>query len=432
MVKIAFVGAGRMGLPVAATLNYYGGHNVSIVDPSSAQRNIFVVGGCLEPEVDRMVNKGRVAGTLTWKDLPNAVSDADVVMVCVQTPHGEHYSGSEPMPYVSAGFQLDPLEQALKSVGQALRTTKSTTTPVVVLSTVLPGTYDTYLCHLISPSQYIYSPLFTAVGSVVDDLRNAEVIIAGSHNPALASAVVGMIWEPVLLAPSATPFYVMSVVSAELAKMTYNGHVAMKVTLANATMELADRVGANVDDVMGVVQSSTRRIVSTRYMDPGMGTGGPCIPRDVMALHHVAEETGMVADPYEWMVRAREHNAEWLAWIVRTEAAESSLPIVILGRTYKPDVPVVDGSISDLVAYYLSFGPDDIPIARVDPWVGLFVAEELPRGVYLYATPHTTFATLQIPPGSIVVDPWGTWGHRPDTKTLRPGREPRVIDTLPR
>ena len=145
----------------------------------------------------------------------------------------------------------------------------------------------------------------------------------------------------------------MSITSAELTKVAYNAAIGYSSVLANGIAELSEAVGADCDDVMGTLQLATDRLVSDRYMKPGMGDGGGRHPRDQIALSWLAKECDLYYDPFGKIIRAREAHAEWLADIWSAESTESGLPMIMLGLAYKPNSNLTTGSHARLVEHYV-------------------------------------------------------------------------------
>ena len=183
--------------------------------------------------------------------------------------------------------------------------------------------------------------------------------------------------------------------------------------LANGLAELSDEVFANVDDVLGTLKLATDRLVSTRYMDAGMGDGGGCHPRDQIALSWLAKEVGLSYDTFDVVVRAREEHARWLADIWCDEADRSGLPMVMLGTAYKPNTNIQTGSASRLVLHYARARGREPWASDTDDWQG--------KACFFLATPHEWIFRTAFTPGSVVVDPWGKLGCE-GVRIVRPGR----------
>jgi len=167
------------------------------------------------------------------------------------------------------------------------------------------------------------------------------------------------------------------------------------------------------DVVADALSSSSQRIISKAYMKPGMGDGGPCHPRDNIALQSLAERLDLGYDMFGTVMLAREKQAENLANFLIRQSHEYQLPIVIHGKAYKPDVEYLDGSYSLLVGNAIEEAGYDV--LYVDPLTGddleptkavvlLAHNREVTYG-YTGNIKEDTFY-FDILDGSVIVDPW--------------------------
>ena len=332
---------------------------------------------------------------LRFCGLAEVVRDSDCVFVAVETPHGADYEGVTPLPGTRADFSYEALGAALATiVAQAGRPVE-----IGVISTVLPGTVRSRLLPLTTGHSLIYCPQFVAMGTVVFDLHHPEFTLLGYGDT--KPAVVKEVLEG--LRRELAPTFELSYESAELAKVAYNTFVGAKVTVANVVQQLAHTVGASAAEVFGVLRSADRRLASPSYLGPGMGDGGPCHPRDNIALSWLAGEVGMGQDLFSALMLQRQAYVEWLA--DEFTAAAAGRPMVLLGTAYKPGTPLEAGSSSLLLANVLTARGRSLSIVRN--------GAELTRGrsftepaAFFLGCPDPEFLTMRFPAGSTVVDPW--------------------------
>lgn len=375
-MRVGFLGLGRLGLPIAAVLSQH--HPVTGYDPDPGTASRLVMGHPWEEGLTEYLGEVALAGSATA-----AVIDADVVVVCVQTPHDPVLDGTSETPRREP-FDLSYVEAALRSVGQ-------NGPPVVVMSTVLPGD-----CRRLAPlvSDLIYSPAFPAMGTTVQDVLDPEFIIyAGSKG--LVEKLWGFVNAPVVRCANWE--------TAELAKLAYNTAIGAKIGLANTVAWIADAVGADGGEVMDVLTRAKRRIISPAYLSPGLGDGGACHPRDQLAMSYLARREGV----YDWfgdLIDQRAAHSRWIASVV-TEV-NPGLPYWILGSAYKRDSPLRDGSPALLLANQ----------------TGWFISDLLPETPHcvIVGIDHSEYESLTLPEGSVVVDPWGIVTS--NVLVVRPGR----------
>jgi UDPglucose 6-dehydrogenase len=150
---------------------------------------------------------------------------------------------------------------------------------------------------------------------------------------------------------SAPRYGVMSLVNAEITKLSLNCYVTMKISFANELTALCGKIpGANVDDVTGAIGADSR--VGPKYLRGGLGFGGPCFPRDNIAFQECAKEFGYDAKLGPQVVAINRQVVASLAKIV-TDKIPRGFRIAILGLSYKPDTHIVEESQSIMLAQAL-------------------------------------------------------------------------------
>ena len=202
----------------------------------------------------------------------------------------------------------------------------------------------------------------------------------------------------------------------ECIKVFYNTFISAKLSLVNMIQDVAERQkNINVDVVTKALAESDMRIMGKQYMTAGMGDGGSCHPRDNIALRYIAEKLDLGYDLFSSIIHAREMQAKNMADTIVNFAKVNKMPVVIHGKAYKPNVPYEDGSYSKLVGYYVeSAGVHDL--YYVDPHTDDYYTPNSPCVFLLAHSPTTTYRYTgkdnqdkiycNIPPGSIVIDPW--------------------------
>jgi UDPglucose 6-dehydrogenase len=184
-----------------------------------------------------------------------------------------------------------------------------------------------------------YNPGFIALGSVVHDILNPDFILLGESD-SRAGAMVESLYRS--SCDNDPPIRRMDVINAEIAQLAVNTYVTTKISYANMLAEICERLpGADVDVVTSVMGLDTR--IGTKYLKGATGYGGPCFPRDNIALGTLARRIGARADIAEATDRLNRYHVDRLVAHVRGRAAPGST-VGILGRSYKPNTPVVEES----------------------------------------------------------------------------------------
>lgn len=471
MMRAAMIGVGKLGYPVA--MAWALAHDIVGFDLSPAAYEIMRTRKYphREERAQEMLERTTFRMVDSYAD---AVAHADVVFVAVQTPHKPEYEGLNRMPEERADFDYGALVTAVRAVAHEALVQKKRIT-VVVISTCLPGTCDREVRPLLNEyTGFVYAPMFIAMGTTIADALNPEFVLLGCNDRSSVDLelvrqffreVHGQLesvtestgsnvfhngeWKSPQ--PSQTkrykmiPHAVMSVASAELCKVFYNVFLGQKINMANAAMEIAHKVGANIDDVTDALALATDRVVSPKYMRGGMGDGGGCHPRDQIALSWLAERLDLSHDVFGDMIKARERQTEWLADLAENESREGKLPIVILGKAYKKGTNLTLGSPAILLKNILDERPH-LQVNQWDPHVDGYERafrwfvdwtdewrEKPPKmlgapRIYIIATDHDEFFDMKFnvrtdtEGQSVVIDPWGKMKDQDGVKVIRVGR----------
>ncbi|AXA45165.1 NAD(P)-binding domain-containing protein [Rhizobium leguminosarum] len=362
---IGFVGLGKLGLPYAEFL--------------AEQRN--VVGFDVSPVVTEKL-------TLETS-LQEVVRNCDTVVICVPTPHEDRFDGSMP---TASGESSDFNYSALKSVVSDIHRFGGAN--IVVISTVLPGTIRRELAPIAGASPIFYMPAFSAMGEVREGLLNPDVKVMGIakiDNPSLVQSALKVLD---LLKMQAT---LLTWEEAETVKIMYNTYISTKITFANILLDISRSVGnMNVDAVIEQL-STSKRLISSQYLRPGMGDGGPCHPRDNLAMKNFSSRYEMGYDFFGSLMDAREKQARNLATFLSSFGPD----VVIVGKAYKPEVDLQDGSYSVLVGHYLA------ELRKLRSYCEIDQISEYSDGVvFLLSHQDNRYVGMLFPENSIVVDPW--------------------------
>jgi UDPglucose 6-dehydrogenase len=265
--RIAVIGSGYVGLTTGACLASLG-HRVVCVDVDETKVAQLSAGEVpiLEPGLPELVAEGLAAGRLRFVvGAAAAVTDAEVVFLCVPTPMG-------------AGGAADLT--AVEAVAADVRFLLPAGCVVVNKSTVPVGTAARTAELLGRPDVAVVSnPEFLREGSAVEDFLNPDRIVVGCDAQDAAERVAA------LYARLGAPTVLTDAASAEMVKYAANCFLAMKLSYVNAIAELCERFGADVLDVTEGIGYDRR--IGQSFLQPGPGWGGSCLPKDTHALLQV-------------------------------------------------------------------------------------------------------------------------------------------------
>lgn len=389
-MKVAFIGLGKLGRPVALAVQSRG-HSVVGYDLNG-------------PAADEAASAG-----LPVRPLADVVAGAEIVFVAVQTPHGAEYEGTTRLPADRQDFDYTHLVRCVRE----LRPLVTSDQVVAVVSTVLPGTMERKVFPELPHCGLCYNPSFIAMGTVQEDFLRPEFVLLGVDQPWAADRVEAFYRQTV-----EAPIYRTSVRNAELIKVAYNTFIGMKIVFANTLMEICHKTGCDVDAVTGALRHATRRLISPMYLSGGLGDGGGCHPRDNIALSWLARKLGLSFDLFEAVMTAREQQTDWLAAMVEANANMTDLPVVILGTAFKPQVASEEGSPAILLKRLLS--ERGVDVTTWDPYIN----DDGPptgRAVFVIGTKHREFHDFIFSPGSVVIDPWRYLSDQPGVFFVRVG-----------
>jgi len=403
-MKVGMVGCGKLGLPVMLAMEMRG-HDVMGCDvsPSRMCKTHYPHrerGPEGEPTIEPLLQNSQ----LRFGTLEEVVKHAEVLFASVQTPHLPEFEGATPLPRERKDFNYSYLIQAMREISEvATRLRKRV--PVLVISTVLPGTMRSKVLPVVDTEwvKVCYNPFFIAMGTTMEDFLNPEFVLFGVEDP-WAHEMGIKFYETITDAPILD----MSIESAEAAKVAYNTFITSKITIINAWMEICHKIpGADVDDVTRVLTTATRRVVSPAYLRGGMGDGGGCHPRDNIALSWLAGELNLSYDIFGSLMTAREKQTEWLADLMVDTA--HGLPLVILGKAFKKGTNLTTGSAAVLLQIILT--NRGCTVQAYDPEVDPSPCPTFPPSLFLIGTNHEVWHQFPFPSGSVVLDPWGEYAE---------------------
>jgi UDPglucose 6-dehydrogenase len=399
-MRIAVVGLGKLGAPLAAVLASKGNQVVGIdVNPHAVSLLNEGRAPVEEPWLEELVSASRDRLGATT-DL-GAAADSDMSILLVPTPSDER-----------GAFSNEHVLAATEEIGQGLSGSDAYHV-VVVASTVMPGSCDIEIRPALETASgrgvgdtlgLCYSPEFIALGSVIRDMLEPDMVLIGESD-ARAGDMLERLYGGVC--ENDPPFRRMSLVNAELTKIAVNTYVTMKISYANALADMCERLpGADVEVVTDALGLDTR--IGAKYLRGAISYGGPCFPRDNKAFGVLARDLGTEPLLAEATDAVNVAQTGRLARVVQSRL-ESGNAVGILGLAYKPDTGVIEESPGVALARVLGNAGYEVfvydPVATkagVDALEGLArgssSAEELlaKSDVAVIATPWPEFAALPI------------------------------------
>jgi UDPglucose 6-dehydrogenase len=277
-MKIAVVGTGYVGL-VTGTCFAETGNDVICVDINQEKINNLLAGivPIYEPGLEKLFLRNQKEGRLSFTtSLADGVKEAEIIFLALPTPPGE--DGSADLKYI-----LGVAEELGKIIDHYVVIADKSTVPVGTADKV----YAAIAKNAKTDFDIVSNPEFLREGVAIDDFMKPDRVIIGTHSEK-AKLVLGELYAPFVR--QGNPIIFMDERSAELTKYAANSFLAAKITFMNEIARLCERLDADVDMIRRGMGSDDR--IGKRFLFPGIGYGGSCFPKDVLALAKSATEVG--------------------------------------------------------------------------------------------------------------------------------------------
>ncbi len=281
-MNVAIIGTGYVGLVTGACLAE-AGNDVTCID-NNEEKMAGLRAGTVpfhEPLLDAVVLQASRQGTLRFtSSLAEGTLKAEIIFLALGTPAG-----------IDGYADIGSLLQCAQDLAAVLQHHCL----VVVKSTVPPGTcediqalFDARLARRAADCRIkvASNPEFLAEGTAVTDFRTPARIVVGASHEA-DSGILKQLYAP--FDPDGTRLIEMDLRSAEFAKYACNAMLAARISMINELANIAGRLGADIGPVCQVLKSDPR--IGPRYLEPGAGYGGSCLPKDLHALIRMARDT---------------------------------------------------------------------------------------------------------------------------------------------
>ena len=275
-MKITIVGTGYVGL-VTGTCLAETGNDVLCIDIDETKVAKLKNGECpiyepgLKPLLERNIKQGRLSFSTS---LIEGINHGKALFLALPTPPGE--DGSADLSYVLG---------VADNIGKNLKEYRV----IVDKSTVPVGTADKVSAQIAKHTSLdfdvVSNPEFLREGMAVDDFLKPSRVVIGTSSEKAAD-IMRQIYEPYVR--QGHPIIVMDERSAEMTKYAANSFLATKISFMNEVANLCEIVGANVDNVRIGMAPDDR--IGRRFLFAGVGYGGSCFPKDVLALHKTSKD----------------------------------------------------------------------------------------------------------------------------------------------
>lgn len=358
--KLSVIGLGKLGLCTAACFAK-GGYKVIGMDIRKEYLAEIQAGNVpfYEKNLDALLQKTRANFQFT-SDFETAVRDSQASFIIVPTPSEENSAFSNQFLFKV----LEPLAHILKR--------KDDYHIVNIVSTVMPGSCQREFIPLLERLSgkkagkgfgLAYNPEFIAIGSVIDNFLNPDLVLIGESDP-VTGQMLQRIYETTC---DNTPYIARtSIINAEIAKLSINCFCTMKISFANNLAALCDKTdGADAGQICEILGQDSR--IGGKYIKPGLGFGGPCFPRDNEAFIHFISKNGGYAGLQEAVVSINKNQAKRALEKIRNAIGKHGGKVALLGLAYKPDTYLTERSQALEIAVELSSDASVTELRVYDP-----------------------------------------------------------------
>jgi UDPglucose 6-dehydrogenase len=410
--KISVCGLGKLGACIAATF---------------AERGFEVLGVDIDPEKVRKVNEGLPP---VEEPLLAETIAAGRTRLRATLDHREAVATDAtffipPSPSLPDGsFSTEYLLRAMQPIAAAVHQQGKTGHLFICSSTTTPGAMDQVLIPMLEREiggvsgrdfGVCYNPEFIALGNVVKGLLEPDMVLIGESDPESGDALEQAYKKYNRNTPRIAR---MSIISAELTKISVNSYITMKISFTNQLRMIAERFPkADIHTILEAIGSDSR--IGQKYFRAGLSYGGPCFPRDNRLLAYTARQKGLEAPLAEASDRVNQLTNLDLFQQVQSMVSPKDT-VAVLGLSYKPDTYITEESAGLALAQQLKrhgyrvvvhdFGakPDNAPsiheFEHVEDPAALQGRDDVKLAVI--CCPWPQYRTVKLAPGTKIFTPW--------------------------
>jgi len=302
--KIACIGAGYVGGPTMSVIAQKNPHiQVTVVDLNVDRINAWNDENLeklpvYEPGLDAVVGEARGRNLFFSTDVDQAISDADMIFISVNTPTKTYGKGK------GQAADLKFIELCARQIADV-----ATSSKVIVEKSTIPvrtaATIKSILDHTGKGLQFhvLSNPEFLAEGTAIQDLHHPDRILIGGEDQSAINALKSIYeaWVP------SERIITTNLWSSELSKLVANAFLAQRVSSINSISELCEATGANVDEVANAIGQDTR--IGSKFLKASVGFGGSCFQKDLLNLVYIARSYNLneVADYWDQVIKINDH-----------------------------------------------------------------------------------------------------------------------------
>ena len=354
-MKIGVIGAGRLGI-CFALLCEAAGYEVLVSDI----REDYVKGlnerkiDSTEPEVDNLLKVAKNFRATT--DNREVIRECDLLYTLVQTPSLEDGS-----------YDVSAVWSVVEDIKEEMKIANNTKN-FVIGCTTNPGDCDLFKQQLPNSVRIFYNPEFIAQGSIINDLRTADMVLLGHDNGGTLKEIASIKQLYDKIQTTTVICSTMSNKAAEITKIALNCYLTTKISYANMLGDVLRQAGCGdeIDGVLSSIGADSR--VGRKYLKYGFGYGGPCFPRDNRAFAAYAQGVGVDHAIGETTDNFNNEHSEFLRDYYLNKNKEE-LPFCFKYLTYKAGIDILTES-----------RPYDLALALLEEGYKVYCVDDTMKG----------------------------------------------------
>ncbi|MGJ4941597.1 nucleotide sugar dehydrogenase [Bradyrhizobium sp. HKCCYLS1011] len=342
---VSVCGLGKLGACIAATMAARGFHVVGVdIDREKIKKINEGLAPLDEPLLAETIRAGQPRLRATLDPRETVATDATFFI--------------PPSPSLADGsFSNEFLLKAMQPIAKAMKDAGKRDHLFVCSSTTTPGAVDAVLIPMLERELggvcgqdfgVCYNPEFIALGDVINGLLDPDLVLIGESDPQSGAALEQLYTQYNRNSPRIAR---MSIVSAELTKISLNSYITMKISFTNQLRLIAARhPRADIHAILDALGSDSR--IGKKYLRAGLSYGGPCFPRDNRLLAYTARQVGLEAPLAEASDRINERTKQELVEKVQ-QMARPGEAVAVLGVSYKPNTHITEEAAGLFLAQQL-------------------------------------------------------------------------------
>ena len=348
-MNIAVIGTGYVGLVQGVIMADFN-HNVTCVDIDIDKIKRLKRGEVpiYEPGLEELLKKNILRKKITFtSNIKSAIKNSEIIFIAVGTP-----------PAMDGSADLQYVLNVAREIGENIENYKvivNKSTVPIGTGKLVKDTIENELKKRNSPVEFniVSNPEFLREGKAVEDCLNPDRIVIG-YNSIKALNIMKELYGKLI--EKNIPFVFTNIETSEMIKYASNAFLAVKISFINEISLLAEKVGANTDDISLAMGMDNR--ISPKFLKCGPGYGGSCFPKDTKALVKIGDNVGEEMSVVKAAIYANEKQKFKIVEKIKKEMNGLEGKIIgILGLSFKPDTDDVrDAPSIDIIKHLINNG----------------------------------------------------------------------------